>query len=216
MRKMIEYKTGQKINGIEVIKELHPKFNKDNKMIRMFSFKCYCGNLFDSYMHQIKSGGIKSCGCSLKSRNKNIVHGLKNSPLYSIWSGIKQRCYYEKSEGYKRYGAVGIKMCSRWKDSFKNFYDDMIHGYKPGLQIDRKDNSKGYDIDNCRWATTTDQANNTSKNIFITYNNQTKTIAQWSVVLGMNYFTLYGRIKKYGYTIEDAFTYPSRKHRTAA
>jgi hypothetical protein len=43
---------------------------------------------------------------------------------------MKQRCLNSKNKDYRYYGARGIKVCDRWRYSFKNFLADM--GYKPG------------------------------------------------------------------------------------
>lgn len=56
------------------------------------------------------------------------------------------------------YGAVGISYDPRW-ELFENFLADM--GERPvGTTLDRKDGTKGYFKDNCRWATHQEQADN--------------------------------------------------------
>ena len=128
--------------------------------------------------------------------------------IYRIWSGMKQRCYNQKSPEYKWYGGKGIAVCDEWLHDFKAFYNWAItNGYADDLTIDRKDNSKGYSPDNCRWATNKEQHNNQSNNVKITYNNKTQTLKQWSEELNVNYSTLRMRIER-GWSIERALGTP--------
>lgn len=90
----------------------------------------------------------------------NYKHGLMNSPIYTIWVNMKQRCYNFKSTTYEYYGARGITVCDRWLNSFENFYNDMISTYVKGLQLDRIDNNGNYEPDNCRWATRSQNTKN--------------------------------------------------------
>lgn len=112
-------------------------------------------------------------------------HGGTNSPEYGCWKNMKQRCYDSNSKDYPEYGGRGIKVCKRWKDSFSNFLADM--GPRPSSRhsIDRLDGSKDYSPENCRWATPRQQANNTKRNVRITHNGMTLTVAQWSRRLGI-------------------------------
>ena len=78
-------------------------------------------------------------------------HGLVGSRVYRIWSGMKTRCYLKSSRGYKWYGAKGITVCDEWLNSFEKFYEDMGDPPTNKHQIDRIDNDKGYNKENCRW-----------------------------------------------------------------
>lgn len=79
--------------------------------------------------------------------------GLSNTPEYSSWAAMLERCNNPKSAGWKHYGGRGIKVCDEWKEpkaGFKNFLKDL--GVRPeNYVLDRIDNDKGYYKENCRW-----------------------------------------------------------------
>lgn len=145
--------------------------------------------------------------------NAMYKHGLSNSSEFNTWDTMKARCYNPNATGYERYGAKGIKICDRWLESFKNFYEDM--GPKPdtNYSLDRLDNSKGYSKENCRWVTSKIQARNRKTNNRITYKGKTKTLVEWSEFLGMKSPTLSKRLNKYKWSIEKAFTTPVKGKR---
>lgn len=108
-----------------------------------------------------------------------------NQRAYRIWASMKNRCTCTTNTGYHKYGGRGITVCEEWLE-FQNFYRDM--GDPPeGYTLDRIDGNKGYSPDNCRWADSYVQANNTSRNINISYNDKTQTLAQWCRELGIPY-----------------------------
>lgn len=120
-------------------------------------------------------------------------HGMTDTKLHYIWRAMKQRCNNVNNKRYKDYGGRNISYDKSW-ESFVNFYNDVKDTYKEGLSLDRIDNNKGYSKENCRWATSTEQANNQTRNIIIRYNKKSLNIKQWSDLLDINYATLYYRV----------------------
>lgn len=122
--------------------------------------KCDCGTI-----KEISSTNLgrhtKSCGCLwLKSitkhglTSKSLPKGSISKRLFSIWSNIQQRCENPKASGYKYYGAKNIRMCSKWRNNFKSFYEwALLNGYQSHLTIDRRNSKKDYRPKNCRWIT---------------------------------------------------------------
>lgn len=116
--------------------------------------------------------------------------------LRDIWYGMIARCHDEEDARYARYGARGITVCDEWHDYdvFRRWAE--THGYAAGLTIDRRDNSKGYGPDNCRWATMAQQARNRTNNRRITYAGTTLTHSEWARVIGVSPQAIYAAIKR--------------------
>lgn len=110
-----------------------------------------------TYTNGLRSGHAKSCGClhsEIVAKNKTI-HGQLKTPAYFSWQAMIGRCTNPNHIAYPWYGARGIKVCESWL-TFANFFADM--GERPeGTTLDRKDNEKGYEPGNCRWATRQEQ-----------------------------------------------------------
>lgn len=133
-------------------------------------------------------------------------HGLKQHPLYDVWGKIKSRCFKETDKDYSDYGGRGITMCDEWRIDFKAFYDwAMDNGWQKGLETDRIVNSGNYEPANCRFVTRSQQMRNTRRNNRVTYKGQTKPLVEWSEILGIKRYTLFGRISRLGWTVEKAF-----------
>lgn len=87
---------------------------------------------------------------------------MKNydNPTYRTWKMMKARCNNTRHKSYKYYGGKGITYDPRW-ESFDNFLLDM--GERPlGTTLERKDGTKDYCKENCKWATYIEQNRNLS------------------------------------------------------
>lgn len=131
------------------------------------------------------------------------THGKCGTRLYNIFQGMKKRCYNKHRKDFYEYGGRGITICKEWLDDFMTFYDWAINnGYDDTLTIDRVDNNKAYSPDNCRWVDIKTQSNNTRKNVYLTYDGETMTLAEWSRKLNINRNTLKARHRK-GWSDKD-------------
>jgi len=75
--------------------------------------------------------------------------------------------------------------------------------------IGRRDGTKGYYPENCRWEDDYQQGANKSNNHWLTWNGKTLTISQWARELKMPRAMLKDRIR-YGWSVERALTEPHR------
>lgn len=144
--------------------------------------------------------------------NANYKHGGKHTRLYSIWCGMKRRCYNKNDSHYPRWGGRGIQICPEWLLDFSNFQLWALHnGYADNLTIDRINNDGNYCPANCRWVTVAEQNNNQRTNRLITYNGRTQNLKQWSEEFHINYGTLLSRLDDSKWSIEKAFTTPVKE-----
>ena len=181
---------GQRFGKLTVIKKIE---NKKNYYGAMWLCHCDCGNTTEVTTSSLKKNSTKSCGCLI------LKNGYRKLPEYSVWAGMKNRCYYKNSIDYSNYGGRGIKVCDRWKNSFENFYKDM--GSRPDntYMLDRKDNDDNYEPSNCKWSTPQEQAQNRRNNDFtkeiveeikIKYNNG-QTVSQLSQEYNIEKYNIY-------------------------
>jgi hypothetical protein len=177
-----------------------------------FNCRCECGVERPVRCWDIFKGKSVSCGCLRVERAvaASSIHGQasrgKKRGIYNSWSNMLQRCNNPKVPCYEHYGARGISVDPRWLD-YAAFYEDMGDTWKPGLKIERKDNSKGYSKDNCTWATQSEQMNNTRRNVNITVDGETLSIAEWARVYGVKSSMIRGRLLN-GWNPVDAVTLP--------
>lgn len=110
---------------------------------------CDCGKSRTVSVGHFNTGKIKSCGCHVVRHGHS---GYVRSREYIAYHNMIVRCHKPSNKRFKDYGAKGVVVCERWRASFADFLADM--GPCPdGMQIDREDNTKGYEPGNCKWAT---------------------------------------------------------------
>lgn len=157
------------------------------------------------------------------SRTLTTKHGLSRTVEYRVWQTMRLRCHVSTNPAFKDYGGRGITVCARWVNDVRAFVADVGPKPTPRHEIDRIDNNGGYwcgrsDCAECvaagrecnvRWATRTENCRNRRSNKRITYRGETKTMVEWTDVLGLNVAAVDKRIAA-GWSIERAFEQPIR------
>jgi hypothetical protein len=159
-------------------------------------------------------------------KHRVATRRMSSTPEYTCWAQLKSRCENIRHRQYHRYGARGITVCSRWRIAFANFYEDMGPRPSPAHSIDRIDNDGNYScgkceeclakgwIANCRWATHTEQQQNTRYTRLLTHNGQTKCMSEWAREYGLATERIHARLAS-GWPVSAAITTPAaarKKH----
>jgi hypothetical protein len=197
--------TGKRFGRLTVIRMV----GKDKWRNPYWECVCDCGNTHTTVGSQLRKGFCQSCGCLQKERAAEVktIHGYTNTRLYSVFSGMKARCYNPKNPAYKFYGARGIKIHDRWLRDFNAFYDWAVeNGYAEGLTIERKDVNGDYCPGNCEWIPFSKQNANKTSTHHISHNGERKTLNEWARELGINHSSLIDRLKRHD--TETALTMP--------
>ncbi len=145
-------------------------------------------------------------------KNPHFKHGMKGTRPYRIWEAMKARCNRKTTINFKHYGGKGISYDPRWND-FSLFWQDMTEGYADNLTLDRKDSTKNYSKENCRWVTIQQQQLNKISNRIIEYEGKKQTVTEWERELGFNRGVIRQRLDIYRWSIEKALTKPLRNKR---
>lgn len=195
--------TGQRFGRLLVLDRVEGKYDRPH-----YHCKCDCGNIIIVESRRLTSCNTRSCGCLHKEQlqERNKIHGLRYTRLYSEWTNMKQRCYSTKDR-YKQWQGRGIKVCSEWLSDFTNFYNwAKVNGYKDNLTLDRIDVNGNYEPTNCRWISKKEQSYNKTNTHYFEYKGQKKCLAEWAIEYNINKHTLYNRIYNLKWSMERALT----------
>lgn len=176
---------------------------------------CRCGNRRDVRATLLIGRKTKSCGCLAResTSTRNRKHGKGSTPEAAIWRAMIARCHNPKSTAYHWYGTRGICVCQRWRDSFENFLED-IGPFPTGMDLDRINNDGDYEPSNCRFVPTKVNCRNRRNNRLIAMGGETKTMAEWAEITGINAGTLWKRLRS-GWSPEKTLTTAIRSRATA-
>lgn len=143
-----------------------------------------------------------------KAAGKRERHGMRWTPEYQSWLGMKQRCSNPKKREYQQHGGRGIEVCEEWRNSFIAFF---VHvGLRPNNKhsLDRINVNGNYEPGNVRWATQQEQIDNTRAVKMVTINGRTKSHAAWAREMGLAVGQITSRIKS-GWSEQEAILTPS-------
>ncbi len=189
---------GQRFDRLVVV--AYAGYTKNKPRLSAWYCRCDCGTIAIIAGKRLTDKNNRSCGCLLDEWRRQCTHGLRHLPEYGIWAGIKHRC---RNSSMKGYGGRGIYYCKRW-ESFENFLDDMGRRPTDNHSIERINNSKGYSRENCKWALPFEQARNTRRNHFISFQGETLCITDWAKRLGISPTSLHKRIYKLYWPLSKA------------
>ena len=169
--------------------------------------RCECGKIKNVLFLHLVRGRIKSCGCLTGES-----HGECGTTLYTTWRAMKNRVS-PKWKYHQHYYDKGITICRAWLKftTFKKWA--IANGFKPGLLLDRINNSKGYYPNNCRFATDEISVGNRDVTIKVFYKGRERVLSQLCRELGYyesGYNTISARIRR-GWDGEEAISTPIRE-----
>ena len=214
---------GTRFDRWTVIKEVSPKEYPGGQAKRQLLCECSCSDKTRKkvLLNTLKRGQSRSCGCINKQENKrkSDISGSRHK-LHSTYKLMVHRCTNNEHANYGDYGGRGIKICKDWLkpngEGFRNFLSwSEANGWYEGcgLSIDRENNDKGYNPDNCQWIPIGEQQRNKRNNHKVKYKGKIYTTVEvyekHNKVKGLSLSAFIGRVTR-DVPVEEALTRPLR------
>lgn len=202
MRKALQLDAGARFTRLVLTRK------RDDLPLNKWEAVCDCGKTIIARSSELANGHVKSCGCMRLEMGaiNRFRHGMTKTPEYRAWRSIMGRCRNPRNKAYLYYGGRGIEC--RFK-TFEEFYSEL--GPRPvggKYSVDRIDVNGHYCVGNCRWATSIEQGENRTDNLYITWQGKTQHLSAWARELGMSKDCLQARVTDYGWSIQRAMTEP--------
>mgnify|MGYP003503506638 FL=1 len=173
------------------------------------NFQC-CRGYCQKHTNAIKQHGDPLYFDKIKSKQKYLrEHSGHNSYYAMLW-----RISPDNKSSKKNYFDRGIGACKEWQsggNGLENFINDM--GEKPSKShsLDRIDNDKGYSKENCRWATTSEQARNTRQTRMVMYQGKEICLKDFCEENGYEFNLIYRKVLR-GMPLEEALVSKRYSH----
>lgn len=121
-----------------------------------------------------------------------MPYGVLKRRTWQSYRSMNARCYDRSHPHFNHYGGRGITVCKRWRISFHNFIADM--GRRPANKVlDRRNNSKGYSRNNCRWVTKKTSTQNRRNTVWIRFDGKRMRVNQFAKLVGITPLKVYRR-----------------------
>ena len=122
------------------------------------------------------------------------------------------RCHNKNDKSFRYYGGRGIAVCAEWRgrggyDAFCRYLTTTIGPRPRTYQIDRIDNTRGYERGNIKWSTAKENSNNRRSNRSVTVKGVTRTAAEWAARVGVRSQIITNRLTA-GWSPYDAVMRP--------
>lgn len=139
------------------------------------------------------------------SKKAHTRRNAKRIALYYVWSAMKHRCLNKDDPYWSDYGGRGITVDAAWM-SFTRFCEDM--GERPsGMSLERVDNNKGYNNENCVWAPQEAQCRNKRSNVWVSAGGVRMVLTDAVAALGISAGCVYYYKRTKGFTTKEAVEY---------
>jgi hypothetical protein len=128
----------------------------------------------------------------------------RGTPTWTTWASMLTRCRNRNATNFRYYGGRGISVCDRWR-RFDLFLSDMGARPGPDYTIERLDNNRGYEPENCEWVSRVRQARNRRNNRLVVFRGERMTLIDAVERSGLCFATVARRLYTLRWPEEDVF-----------